>query len=322
MSKLIALKSGSHEILPDGWNNDFSYLKQQVLLFDQIRIFKLKNLYKALTESLDLLKKLSPSLTAKPETMVMELQWLQEAGVIFELDIQEEFAKETLSKTRLSPNFETAKELLAKVINIQTFNPLRDSNNPETIELLKEQQFSLIRLMAIIIEANHGVSAVTTVPYTEHTLKAINSKKSDVIQIVIKELPLPNNETPWEKIIEYKNDPDTQKKLSLLRRWISKTARQELSSLEIKEEIEFLINDFQEHMKIHEMKANTETLEVMINSSADIIHNLLTLKFSQLVSPPIAIKKRQLALLEAELNAPGRELTYLIKTKEVFHSSE
>ncbi len=54
MAKLIALKSGSHELLPDAWNSDFSNLKQQALLFDQIGIYKLTNFYSALEQSLGL----------------------------------------------------------------------------------------------------------------------------------------------------------------------------------------------------------------------------------------------------------------------------
>jgi hypothetical protein len=186
------------------------------------------------------------------------------------------------------------------------------------IELMREQHFTILRLMSIIMEKVKGVTAVTTLPHTEYNRDLPNSNKSNVVQIVINNLPLPNNETPWEQIIDYRNDLETQKYLMSLRRWISNTSKQNLSSIEIEQEIESLINDFQEHMKLHKLKANTETVEVIVNSSADIIGNLLTLKFSKVINPLFAIKKRQLSLLEAESNAPGREMAYIIKTKDTF----
>lgn len=323
MSKLIALKSGSHEILPDAWHNDFSNLKQQVLLFDQIGIFRLNSFYKALTESIDLLKKFNLNTITKPESIVAELQWLQQEGVIFEPTIHEEFNEESLIKTRLNPNFETAKELLKKILAVKPYNPqVENKIEPSRLKSLQEQQFTLIRLMAIVMEASKGVTAVTTAPYTEYTRELQNSSKSDVAQVVIKKLPLPSNETPWEQLIDYRNDAKTQRLLLSLRRWINKISTQNLSSLEIEDEIEFLINEFQEHMKLHKMKANTETMEVITNSVSDVLGNLLTLKFSKFLEPLFAIKKQQLSLLEAELNAPGKELAYIIKSRETFNSQE
>jgi len=114
MSKLIALKSGNHEILSDAWKSDFSNLKQQALLFDQIGIFKLSHFYNTLEEALDLFKKLVPNSPNKAESVMTELKWLQEMGVIFELTIQEEFqsnSMEHFGQIRIGQNFDDAKNL-------------------------------------------------------------------------------------------------------------------------------------------------------------------------------------------------------------------
>ena len=324
MAKLLALKSGSYEILPDAWNSDFSDLKQQALLFDQIGIYKLSNFYKNLEESLHLFKKLVPGFPNKAETIIAELEWLQQKGIIFELKIEEELSDPhfSLLNTSIGQKFEDAKRLLKKVIDIQTFDLKNVDDEKHKIKLIKEQQVTLLRLMSIVMETTKGVTAVTTFPYTEYTRELPNSSKSNVAQIVINNLPLPNNETPWEQIIDYRNDSETQKHLLSLRRWISRISMQNLSPLEIEEEIESLINDFQEHMKLHKMKANTETVEIIVNSSADVIGNLVTLKFSKILEPLFAIKKRQLSLLEAEMTAPGKEMTYIIKSRETFQSQE
>jgi hypothetical protein len=324
MSKLIALKSGSYEILDDAWNSDFSTLKQQALLFDQIGIYKLSNFYKTLQGSEDLVKKIAPTIPNRAGAIIAELEWLQQMGVIFELTVQEELQNQTMEHFAQigGQKFEDAKNLLRKAIEIQTLDLKNVSDETSKINLIREQQLTILRLMSIVMETTRKATVVTTLPYTEYSRELSNSSKSDVVQVAINNLPLPNNETPWEQIIDYRNDLETQKHLLSLRRWISKILKQDLSPLEIEEEIESLINDFQEHMKFHRIKANTETLEVIVNSTVDVIGNLLTLKFSKILDPLFSIKKRQLSLLEAEMNAPGKEMAYIIKTKEVFQSQE
>ncbi|MBK9210482.1 MAG: hypothetical protein IPL71_20250 [Anaerolineales bacterium] len=66
------------------------------------------------------------------------------------------------------------------------------------------------------------------------------------------------------------------------------------------------------------MKANTEILEVMVKTPFETIENLLKLNFSKIPEPLFALKKRQINLMEAELNAPGREMSYIIKARDTF----
>jgi hypothetical protein len=162
------------------------------------------------------------------------------------------------------------------------------------------------------------VSAVTTLPYTKYSYNSQNSNKSNIVQIVIDKLPIPSNETPWEKIIDYRNDERNQRNLLSLRRWIRKTTAENLSPVEIEEELEWLINEFRSHMELHKLKTNSGTLEVMVKTIPETIENLIKLKFSKLPEPFFAFRKREISLLEAELNAPGREMAYIINTREEF----
>lgn len=92
--------------------------------------------------------------------------------------------------------------------------------------------------------------------------------------------------------------------------------------MEIEEELDWLLNEFQDHMKLHKLKANTETLEMIVKIIPETLENLIKLKFSKLPEPFFALKKRQISLMEAELNAPGKEISYIIKTREAFQSQE
>lgn len=320
MSKLFVLKSGTHEILSDALFNDFSNLKQQALLFDQIGIYKLNQFYSTLEENSGLF--ILPASQKLLESIISELRWLEQTGVVFELKLDDELYNLGNIKANLGKKLGNAQYLLNRVLEIHETDLRKAIDNSRKKELIQEQQTALLRFLAIIMEASKGITAVTTLPYSEYTRNFPHSQKSEVSQIVIKKLPLPSNETPWEQITDYRNDSDNQKSLLSLRRWIRKISAGNVPLVEIEEELDWLINEFQNHMRLHKIKANTETLEVFTKTPFEIIENIIKLKFSKLPEPIFILKKRQIKLMEAELNAPGREIAYIIKTKEAFQSNE
>jgi hypothetical protein len=174
------------------------------------------------------------------------------------------------------------------------------------------------RLKALELEYLDQVVATPLLPYTKYQQDIPHSARHDIAQLVIHNLPLPNEATSWEQIIEYRENPDNRNALLGLRRWIRKTASEDIRPAECVEELEWLQSEFQAHMRLHKMKANMGTLEVLVKTPLEVLENLLTLKFSKVVDPLFAIKKRQISLMEAELNAPGREIAYLIKAKQSF----
>ena len=278
MSKLLALKSGTHkELLSDAWFSDFSNLKQQALLFDQIGILRLSRFYEILDESLDFINKMDANSSKKVESIIAELRWLQQTGLIFELMLDEELSNSHNVKESLGQKFGDAQFLLRRVFEIENTELRQVEDVSRKTELISEQQSALLRFLAIIMETTKGVTAVTILPYTEYARELSNSQKSNITQIVISKLPLPSNETPWEQIIDYRNDPENQKNLLNLRRWIRKISTEVSSSAEIEEELEWLMSEFQNHMRLHKIKANTETLEVIVKAPLEIIENLIKL---------------------------------------------
>lgn len=324
MSKFIALKSGLHELAFDALTNDFSSLKQQVLLFDQIGIFKLNHFYETTFELLEQHENdISLGLSQKMRAAISDLEWLNQTGVIFELSIQKEVVvPEEVSRQVSTQEIEEITFLFKKLTEAYKKSTKNSPNQAETPESNKELTTAILRLMSFFMELRKGVTAVLTSPYNIYNSKLPNQIKGDIAQIVIGKLPLPSNETPWEQIIDYRNTPESQRNLLNLRRWIRKISTENLSPTEIEEELEWLLHEFQDHMKLHKMKANTETLEVVIKTPLETLENLLKLNFSKISDPIFAINKRRISLMEAEFNAPGREMAYIIKTRDAFQTQE
>jgi hypothetical protein len=156
---------------------------------------------------------------------------------------------------------------------------------------------------------------------------ALNSQvgKTDLIQVIINELPVPDELTPWEHILEFRSDPDTRRKFLALRNWVSEIARMELKPNEVKDKFESLIDEYRNHMKLHKMKTALESLKTIVIAEAGFVAGgwlaglgALPGLAGMIVSPLYTIKQRQIALLEEERKAPGKEVAYIVKAQDTF----
>jgi hypothetical protein len=139
-----------------------------------------------------------------------------------------------------------------------------------------------------------------------------------VIRVAVQEFPRIPAETPWEDILEFRTDPDSNRKTAMLRRWITNIASAERSPVEIAQEIEFLVAEYEHHMALHRLKTKRGVLEAVVTASAEVAESVAKLKWGQLAKLPFAVKQRRIALLEAEATAPGRELAIIAKARQRF----
>jgi hypothetical protein len=321
--KHIVLRSArENDIFFAGLKDYSTQLKQHALLFDQIGILRLGNLREVMSSAIDRKGNKIDLIRPGEQTFISDTEWLEENGIIFEPKIETELQEKDIQRIlQTKSTFASELRNLNKAIKYKLDEPepkdVLDKHNSA-----REVDGIILRMMSLVMEVSRKTSVTTTLPYAEYAHVLPNTTISDVVQIVINKLPLPDNTTPWEKIVDYREDAESQNSLLALRRWIRKTSTQNLLANEIEEELEWLMNEFQSHMRLHKIKANTETLEVMVKAPLEIIENLIKLKFSKIPEPLFALKKRQINLMEAELNAPGREMAYIIKTSNTFQSQE
>ncbi|HEX8432258.1 MAG TPA: hypothetical protein VF625_13300 [Longimicrobium sp.] len=140
---------------------------------------------------------------------------------------------------------------------------------------------------------------------------------SPVLDIVVKMLPIPDESVPWEKIRDFRDNADARTNLLGLRQWMRKVAAADTPAVEIREEIEFLRASFDSHMRFHAMKSRPGVLRTLVALPA-AVGNALKLDFAGAVDALLAGKTREIALLEAERSAPGRELAFISNATEKF----
>ena len=144
------------------------------------------------------------------------------------------------------------------------------------------------------------------------------SLHTPVLQVTLNRMPIPNDATPWEQVIEFRSDPDSRNRVVSLRRWVRDVAKRTERPSEIAEELEDLLARYDGHMRFHNMKLNRGLLETLVTTSASVAEDLLKLKWGKLAECPFQLRMLQVELIGAELTAPGREVAYITKTRQHF----
>jgi len=69
---------------------------------------------------------------------------------------------------------------------------------------------------------------------------------------------------------------------------------------------------------VYEIKYSRGILETILTTTAEMVENFGKLQLGRIVKTPFNLKRHKIDLLEAEVNAPGREIAYTIRARKVF----
>lgn len=162
---------------------------------------------------------------------------------------------------------------------------------------------------------------------TQNPVPPVRSTKGDVVEIILKKLPVPDDKTPWEQILEFRSDPDSRNKFLGLREWASEVARMKLNPNEVEQKLESLVSSYEEHMKLHKIKTRWDSIKTIVLAEAGFITGgwltglgALPGIAGMIATPLYSIKQRNISLAEEERKAPGKEIAYIIKAKRNFGS--
>lgn len=143
----------------------------------------------------------------------------------------------------------------------------------------------------------------------------LNTKKEGVLNVIINKFPIPLGDVSWEQILDFRADEDSRRKLLGLRSWITKIGYSNLTINKIEQEVEYLIMEYENRMKLHKMKYQYGNIELVTMGIAEVLENLVKLKFSKLAKSIFDLKKRNIDVLIGETKAPGKEMAYISKMK-------
>lgn len=205
-------------------------------------------------------------------------------------------------------------EKVRELIRLTSLQNIESNLNARIIcsKLNEEEIFDIKPIMEI--RTNQDV----VLPYLNST-KNIVEKNIQVANLVLKKFPVPDSNTSWEEIIDFKENNDLKVYRLGLLEWISEIGRSDLKIYEIEQKLEYLLAKYEEEMKIQKLQYRTATTELIVTTSLHIIENIIKLNWSKSAQSIFDLKKNKVDLLKGETIAPGREVAYLSKLNSKFN---
>ena len=282
---------------------DLNGLKQSLLLFDLVGFFALDN-------QLGDLKRQAYRYPVLGH-VAHELKYLHSAGYLIEAMRK----NETFSMPASSPATMDFLREGALIRQIQSSLGAMKQPDQKALKQIREAESRLA-----CIKLNFEDHDFTAVPLIQQLKLPAESKaaKADVIRLVVSKMPIPDSQTPWEKVFEFKRNPDNQGRLSMLRDWMNKVVSSGRPVAEVNDELDALLYQYRKSLEIHKIKHQVGTLQTLIVGAAELFENVAKLKLSAIAKGLFSAGTAQADLYQTELTAPGNALAYLYKADEAF----
>jgi hypothetical protein len=146
-------------------------------------------------------------------------------------------------------------------------------------------------------------------------------KKSieSVLEVALTALPAPDESCAWEDILNFK--ADLHDKQWGFRRFLRSLSLKQPTESEVRDEIEWMVNEYAKAMHVHNLKASPAFFEAYVIPGLEFIEDIVKFKWSKIAKGVVAVKKRKVELLEAEMKAPGKECAYVFEARKRFGGS-
>ena len=176
----------------------------------------------------------------------------------------------------------------------------------------------LARSSSLVLERVEGCTAIPVVGPMAVPSTRDEKSKPNVARVVIQELPIPDDATPWESILDFRQDLDSKRRLVSLQRWMANAAKSDVTERELSLELKELLYQYEQHMELHSIKYRRGVLQTVTTVLGDSLEHLSRFRPGKAASALFAIRDDQVRLLEAEMAAPGREVAYVLQASKRF----
>ena len=179
----------------------------------------------------------------------------------------------------------------------------------------KYESLLLRRNAAMLREAGVADVAIIGRLYEERRLL---KHEHPVWRVVFKEMPRFDTRAPWDDVLDFRAEERTQHLIRSLRRWVRKVVAEEWSENALEDEVRELVYEYETHLRLSRMSNGKEALEFLVTGTADLVEDIIKLRFGKIAQLATAMMNRHVRLLQAEAAAPGRELALIPELKRHF----
>ena len=295
---------GATATLPEVVGRSF---KQQLLLFDRIACPAAPRYFREFQENPE---STHPSLLA----VAPGLGWLMEKGVVF----APEWKSSPLSAQEL---MQFTAYAMQRTDLARAFRSLDSTYAPESQPLLAEAGRGFAGVMVDIesrqLAAHLRTQNQNAVPLTS-SWPQIDTPATEVIEIVVKELPIPGENHSFEDILAFRDEAHSQDLIPGLRVWMNEMGSGTLTQIEVSDKLEDLISRYEKALKLEKMSRDTGVVETIVVTTAEIAESLVKFRWTDMAKKLFEVRHKKIDLVKAEMTAPGHEVAYIVKARERF----
>lgn len=142
------------------------------------------------------------------------------------------------------------------------------------------------------------------------------STKNLILKIALEQFPTPGPGSAWEDILDFKRE--MHQKHWDFRRFLHTLSTKKQTEAEIRDDIEWTVNEYRKAMNIHHIKAGNSFTDVYVIPVIELAEDLVKFNWTKIARGALSVKKRQVELMEAEMKAPGRECAYVFEAQNRF----
>ncbi len=287
-------------------------IKQLALLFDQI-IAPSPTAARGLGH-IPALVELANAYRAKNAEFWHELDWLEEQGIYKQVFPMERGEDLTPESQQARAQFD---ERMQKLLPILMSRAVQGDRDERIRDYMEPTSAIGVRALALFIR---DTAHTTTYPVFPKPMAPGGEQVStaEVARITLSELPIPDDSTAWEQIIDFRNDGDACNSLVELRDWMAETARGTLNIVEAQDRLESLLSKYRRQLELHRLKSTLTSWQGYVCAGPDFLENLVRMKFGKAAKQAFSIRRERIELLQGELNLPGHEVAYIVKAQETF----
>ena len=143
-----------------------------------------------------------------------------------------------------------------------------------------------------------------------------DSAKTLVLKIALEHFPTPGPSSAWQDILDFKKE--MHHKQWDFRRFLHTLSTKTQTEAEIRDDLEWTVNEYARTMNIHHMKTGQSFTDVYVIPVIELAEDLVKLNWSKIAKGALSVSKRRVELMEAEMKAPGRECAYIFEAQKRF----
>lgn len=249
-----------------------------------------------------------------------EIDWLQEHGIIEFLDevaVRKGFMSD--DEIQSVSEFRKARYCEFLLLNSKQYEKMALAVSSFVARYLVAKDMVMVEadadLLPMTFASSYRLDIEQFFPGEKLTKPNLGSIGAAILKKYIK---IPEESTPWEEVLRFREEKMNKISRISLRRFVRQLSMQDMTASDINDEIEQDMYLLERELANRNMSFQNATIEAVVVGAASLIQNCLKFELGDLAEKAFTVKSAHAELLASELEFVKRNTYFLVKANETF----